>query len=570
MRRRPGLRRVASALLSATLTVASAAFLALLALALITGFFVPLLSDEVATHLGNARIFEEHGTTVSLLPQYSATWVQKVPVALYPGAALLTLAYQDVGLLGLKISGVVGAVVGMAGVAWLACRGVKTRRDRLHVVAGLCAISSLGVVPFIVILSRSEQPMKLCLIAICVLTLVARRRARRVGGHVVTGAAFLLLASLLFFNHTKALFFLPFVLAAAVLIAPPGRQRRWWCALVVPCVLLMAWQSFRQAAELVVCDEAPELARWFGRLTLVPRDALVDPGTFFAAGWKNLVSMPAHAWSEVIFSANNTNWVPLPRLWRLSPAVRDLNETTASGFVALVWGIPVLLLLAYRRREPRARASVVLGGALVIGIAANAFFYKAYPFYNCGLLMPALSLVAALAIAARDRPLLPRVIGQLGVLALLALGLANLGALLHEFGPKLVEARTKVGPTVADQPAALPIFGYELEKTKIRALASACGIEGDGATHLVIDDYTLHAFAHLRQPLDLIYVTDAIPWLGLTLAGDKLPALLRRLESPGIIGRCTYFPKTLRGKATVSEAYCCVGKSAFDPPATPP
>ena len=360
------------------------------------------------------------------------------------------------------------------------------------------------------------------------------------------------------------------MLTAAVLTAPPGRQRWWWSALGATAVLLMALQSFGLASVLVRCDDAPELTRWFGNVSLVPRDAFVDPRSFFAAGWSNLVTTPARAWSEVIFSANNTNWVPLPRLWRLSPAVRDLNETTASGFVALVWGTPLLLVLAYRRRRPRARASVLLGGTLVIGIAANAFFYKTYPFYNAGLLLPALSLVAALAIGASDRPLLPRVVGRLGLLALLGLGVANLGALLHEFGPKLVAARANVGPTVPDQPAALPIFGYEVERPKIRALASACGIEGDGATHLVIDDYTLHAFQHLRQPLDLIYVTDAIPWLGLTLAGDKLPALLRRLESPGIIGRCTYFPKTLRAKALVSEAYCCVGKSALDPPATPP
>ena len=129
MPRGRSLRRAASLLLSATVSLASAALMLLLALALITGFFVPLLSDEVSTHLGNARLFEEHGTVMTLLPQCTSTWVQRVPVTLYPGGVLLTLAYENVGLVGLKISGIVGAILGMAGVVWLACRGLKTRTE---------------------------------------------------------------------------------------------------------------------------------------------------------------------------------------------------------------------------------------------------------------------------------------------------------------------------------------------------------------------------------------------------------------------------------------------------------
>lgn len=555
------LTRAAGTLLYATLTLVSIAFLALLAVALVTGFYVPLLSDEVATHLGNARVIQEHGTVVSLVPQCEASWVQRVPIALYPGALLKSLAYENIGLLGLKISGITGAIAGFAGVSWLACRTLDGARERLHAVAGLCAISSFGVVPFIVIMSRSEQPMKLCLVAYCLLP-IASRRARSTAAHVATAAAFLIVSSLFFFNHSKSLFFLPFVLVAGVVAAPRGR--RWaWCVIVFAGVLVMAFQSMRLVAELVRCDEAPEVTRWYGTLTLVPRDLLNAPGRFFATGFDNLVSMPRHAWREVIFAANNTNWVPLPRLWRLSPEVRDLNETTGSAFVTLTWGIPAMLVLAYRRRSRPLLAPLALGLALVIGIAGNAFFYKEYPFYNCGLLVPALSLVAALAIAGSRKPLVPRALARLGMLALLLLGAANLGTLVHEFGPKLVEGARHVGPVVANQPTAVPIFGYAAEQPKIRALARSCGIEGDGSTHLVIDDYTLHAFRQLHQPLDLIYVTDAMPWLGLVLAGPKLPALLRRLASPGIIGRCSLFPVTLRPKARVFEDYCCVGSDAF-------
>ncbi len=66
--------RAARTLLSATLTVVSVGFLALLAAALVTGFY----PTRSVTHLGNARVIQEHGTLVSLLPRCGASWVQPV------------------------------------------------------------------------------------------------------------------------------------------------------------------------------------------------------------------------------------------------------------------------------------------------------------------------------------------------------------------------------------------------------------------------------------------------------------------------------------------------------------
>lgn len=92
--------------LSLSLALASVLLLVLFALALVTGFYVPLLSDEVSTKLANSRVLQQHGTVVSLLPQCSSSWVQPVPIALYPGAVLLTLAQGYVGLLGIKLTAI--------------------------------------------------------------------------------------------------------------------------------------------------------------------------------------------------------------------------------------------------------------------------------------------------------------------------------------------------------------------------------------------------------------------------------------------------------------------------------
>ena len=553
-------RRLSTAL-SLSVGVVSVLVLVLLGLALALGFYVPLYMDEVATKMVGARLFEEHGSIVTLLPQCTSSWVHEVPTTLYPGAALFTLFFGHLGLVGVKLSGILLALLSLSGVAWLASRRVAQTAERLARVAGLCAISALGVLPFVVIFSRNEQVMMLCLVGYCALPILARKVGSGRPALALLAALFLVGSSVFFFSHPKTVFFLPLVLASAVLSAPWRSSRLG--AVLVPLVLLTAFQSHRFFSAMVRCDEAPAVTQMFGDLALNPASLRTHPGSFFIEGSKNLIATPQRAWEGVLFAADNTGWVPLPRRRTLSPVVRDLNDLTRPVFLGIVWGVPVLLLLAYWRHRSAARESTVLGAALLLGIGANGFFYKTFPFYNCELLMPALSLVAALALAAHERPLLPRAPGKLALLVLLALAGANLLALLGQFGPALLANAERVGPTVPDQPLAVPIFGYDAEKEKIRTLARACEIEGDGATHLVIDESTLFAFEHLRQPIDVLYISDAVRWVGKAMAGEKVIQLLSRLQSPGMIARCSLVPTALRPRALGHGGYCCVGRSAL-------
>lgn len=559
-----GLPRVASAVLSATVTLASVVVLVLLVCALVTSFYVPMVSDEVSTKLTNARVFEEHGMFVHLLPMCRSSWVQPIPTTLYPGAVLVTLAYGHLGLVGWKLTGIVASLLVVAGVARLAWEGVATRTDRVVVAAGLSAISCLGVVPFVLVMSRPEQPMKLCVLAYAALPWLGRRWAGRPRGLAALGVAFFLVTSLFFYAHPKALFYLPYVLTVAVLTAPPGR-RRLFSAVVVPYVLLVAYQCYLFSVDVVRCDESPEVSRFFGDLSLSPRALFASPAAFLRAGLHNLLETPSRLWKEVVFAANNDGWVPLPRLERLPPDVRDLNERTEPVFLALFALTPLLLLVAYRRTR-EAREAIAVGVTLVLGLAANVFFYNVIPFYNATLIVPALSVACALAVAADPRPLLPerlRPAGRAVLLAFLVVAAQNLVALVSTFGPTLYENARRVGPKVPGQSLAVPVLGYDVERPKIRELARSCGIDGDGARRLVVDDYTFLAFEHLREPIHMLYVTDVLPLLGKPLAGEKVRVFLRDLESPGIVGRCWLFPKALRPKARTLESYCCVGADAF-------
>lgn len=526
-------------------------------------FFVPLYMDEILTKIVDARFFAEHGTLVTLTPQCGSSWVNPLPVSFYPGSIFVTLLYGRLGLVGLKVSGILLALAWFTGTGWVACRTATRKTEKVHRFAMVAALLGCGVFPCVLVLARRESIMLLCLLAYCVLPSASRRWATaRFGPHAVA-IAFIFTTSLFFFSHPKALFYLPFVLVSALATAPWRRTRS--AVAIVPCVIVIAAQCVRFVAATVRCDGAPELTKMWAALTLDPGLLARDPAAFFATGLTNLVETPERAWTGLMFRANTTGWVPLPRSTRLPLDLLTLNSVTSAFFAAFLLGIPVLLLLAARRhRTGTSRSNLALGASLALSVAANAFMLNDYAFYNSQLMLPAMALVVALVGWTRRGSIVPRPLAPIGLVVLLTIGGANFVAFLCYHGPVLVENATKPGAEVPGQALAIPIFGFGAEKAKIRALASRCGFNGDGSTHLVIDEMTYYAFHDLAQPINLMSISDAVNYSGQALPGEKVVSLLRRMQSPGVIGRCNLFPTALHPRALSGGSYCCVGKAALE------
>ena len=485
-------------------------------------------------------------------------------MALYPGSIFVTLLYGRLELVGLKVSGILLALVWFIGTGWLACRTATRKTEKVHRFAMVAGVLGCGVFPCVLVLARRESIMLLCLLAYCALPIASRRWASaRFGAHGVA-LAFIFTTSLFFFSHPKALFYLPFVLVSALLTAPWRRTRS--AVVIVPCVLVIATQCVRFIAATVRCDDAPGLTKMWAALTLDPGLIARDPTAFFATGLTNLAETPERAWAGLMFRANTTGWVPLPRSMRLPLDVLTLNSVTSAFFAVFLCGIPVLLLVAaWRHRSSGAsRGNLALAASLALSVAANAFMLNDFAFYNSQLMLPAVALVVALVGWTRRGSTVPRPLAAIGVLLLSTIACANFVAFLCYHGPVLVENATKARSEVPGQPLAIPIFGFGAETAKIRELASRCGFDGDGSTHLVIDEMTYYAFHDLAQPINLMSISDAVNYTGQALPGEKVVLLLRRLQSPGVIGRCNLFPTALHPRALSSGSYCCVGKAALD------
>jgi hypothetical protein len=540
--------------------------LALFALALLAGFFVPVHTDEVGWKMVSARVFEEHGTQVTLFPQCSASFVRNVEASFYPGAVVFALLYSSLGLVGLRIMSILSAFVIFGLLGLVACRPIEARSTRVAVVAAVASFLGLGVMPLVFILVRNEQMMLLCLLAFCLLPIAAAKYDRSRIANILVPLSFIVTTSVFFFSHSKALFFLPFVLAAAVFTAPWNRSR--WLLVLVPFIFFAAFQDYVRGVAWTSCDDAPFTHARLVDLTLSPGLLFTDPRRFLSLGFEDLVEMPTRIIEGIGFRADY-GWLPSPDGKRMGGLLRIVDGAAHVPIRVAIVGVPIVIALRLRRwRELRGEAShrFILGSTLFIGVLANSFFYRQFAFYNCTLSVPALALSAVLVLVTEARqPLLPARVSQLGgpfLASLLVVGCASLIGLLVQLGPGLLANGSRRGAVAEEYPRSVPIFGYEDDKSKIRALGRECGITGDGATRLVVDDATYYAYEHLRQPINLLYITDAGYW-GDDFQGEKVIDLLRRLRSSGVITRCMMIASAMKTRARVRDGYCCVGADTF-------
>src|SRR5262249_2061270 len=84
-------------------------------------FLAPLYTDEIGSRSELSRTLAEGGRLITLLPQCPSSWRSPLPVSWYPGAVLYAALFSWLGLMGLKISGIL-LVIGLFAAAGIALR----------------------------------------------------------------------------------------------------------------------------------------------------------------------------------------------------------------------------------------------------------------------------------------------------------------------------------------------------------------------------------------------------------------------------------------------------------------
>lgn len=484
---------------------------------------MPVYTDEVAWRFQLSRRFQDGGIDYATGETCGANTAAHAPVFMLPVrwfSSTLTALLDDPAWV--RVAGVGFAILGVLLIRALIRRAGGPRPDVELLAWGLLG---LGVLPFLLVWSRPEQPVLLALLGS--LLLAGRGRAALAG--------IVLLAAMAMSYHLKALFYLPVFGAALWLTATP----RWWRAGATALLLVLAAVAFRYWADRFACPGDPLLA---ARIRGENASALVAGGD-----WRALwAALPQLAWQALPATyvkiaspapAYMSNWLPGATLpFGLLAAWHLL--CVAGWYLGLAIGGAALAV------APRTRA-LLLPLALVGGATAWAALQINKNAYESALYLPVLAVAVVLALAAAPERRWLREAGW----AVAALSAASQLLLVGHYAPRLWASATR-GGYVAHQPYSLGAYRYP--RAAIVAAGAKCGI-APGAPRVLIDDLTYFAFSHGARPMHRMGVLS--DWNG--SLSDPL-RWLHDKHSPGAVLACAYLPPDMRRIAVPSGDICCV------------
>lgn len=504
-------------------------------------FYFPVYVDELFWKLMVARLETDHGKLVYLFAQCSkGQWID-APLTWYPAMSIHSWLYEDASHpWRLRVHGWFFFLVLLA--LWTC---LLKRRAGLGVTDAFLAVSaflSVGVLPFLLVYARPEQPL-LFLITLSLLVTFYKAPSNRLSwpiGLLVT-LSFALVGMLLAATHPKGMFLFPVLLVLA------WRQLKSWPLLVL-LVLILGWTAYdtSQVWQLrTTCPEFPGLMSVLRGLTLQPGVLFSNPLLFIQQGWSNVLDFGTYVRSLNFQDQYVADWLPAGKGGVISAQVRSVANT-------LLW-IPLLvavLVMASNwlfERRPRGRVDLLLWFTILLSLAAIVVLQTQKNFYEVSIVWP---LVLLLAIFSFGRPVSESNRGGVRIIIAVLMAVALLSGILREerfgeFVPGWRQARLQQVEMVDHQNQGLRDFARK-----------QCGIE-DSAQRLVLDIKTYQAFWDHEQPIFLDYAA------GWWAAESDVRETFRKRRVQGLVALCTNIPESDRSRAIEFGSYCCMSADAL-------
>ena len=544
------------------LSALSLVVIMLLLASFLLGIFVPLYTDEVATKIVQARFFAEGGKIVTLFPQCGASFIVDTPLTWYPAAMIYAFLYAGLEPLGIRISGVAMALVWVTLSFWGILKITSIRQYSIYLYAAIAVILGLGVLPFMLILARSEQWLILLITLYCFFPIISRRVISHESTLNKWGLFFVfcLVTSLFFYSHPKAIFFFPLVIVSVFYTF--GIKNRLFLGLSISFLVICTFQSVLLAKTLTHCEDAPKLSAILSSQTLDFKLIKTSPVAFITTATENIINAPNSITNYVLFSNNyQSGWLPAVNEGSLTFAVRFVNDISQALLLTCLWSALLLPLFFFYKfiNSAKNRENFFLVLALWIGLVGHLAIFSTWNFYGAALILPLSILILVLVGADSFQLAMQRLWAKCVLLIALVLSLSSFYVLFNTILPKLILTAKADKGLLLGQPLSVATFNFQSQRLRIRALATTCGIHGDDSNHLVIDDLTYFAFNRLHQPIHMIYLYEG--GFGLDVAGDRIKPFLTKMTSDGIIARCTYLPQLYKDKAVRDGNYCCVNLS---------
>lgn len=536
----------------------SVAFWSALAVTLASTVFIPIYQDEIGWKLLQARYFQDGGANITMFPQCPASFAVPAPWYMLPDRAIEAALYGDISRpIWLRINGILSLFAWLGFSLWLLTRSRLEALRALPLPTLVLALVSLGVLPYLMVLNRPEQPLLLGLTLLLLLPFVLRPQ-KGLAAEAALTAGLMVLVVLLVSRHPKTLLFLPLIGASLFLLIRRNALRASAAALL-GYVLVTSYQYWTARNQ---CPNDPLIdAHIKGQLT-PPSALLHDPLAAVQRLLGNLLDSWLWLKNMVFWYTYQGKWLPPAEVlpWWVLPT--SVAVGLAGAAVVLLAGFNGLRLAAetWQARRPSVRAVMVL--ACLASLTAMALIQGVKNFYETSLVMPLLILCALVGLpenpSAGTVSLLRRAVPGLLVLSLL-----SQTALWTILAPHV--RTTLRGGLVPSQDYSFSPFNYDRTAQQVAATARRCGIDPDNPPpHLVLDETTYPTLSGSYRPFHVYYVS--VKRLAPGGLDEPLERSLARMGSGGAVAACRRLDPPLHPFAVQNGALCCV--PAFtDPPA---
>lgn len=523
---------------------------------LISGIFLPIYSDELVAKWSIARFFLEDGKIVSLLPQCTTTTGRYVSAAFYPAGILISAVYANLQPLGVRIAGITLSIFWFLLLGYWYLKQPISRLASFNIFTAFVALASLGVMPYLWILSRAEQIIILPVLIFCFYAVVLNDKKTTVSQYSL-GFLFLILASCFYYIHPKSLFYSPFILVSIWLATETFKKGIRYVLIAFVCVLIFS--SYQDSTTLAACQDAPYVQQMLAANTLLPKLLFTSPVEFGLAAFNNILGFPEKLMRHLIFNASSqSGWIP--PITYVSNYLGYINDAVAYLLLALVVGSHLISLIVFGVQLVRSRInrSLLLATLLALAGVANVMFYNIWNFYTGAQFIPlSLTIVMLLLHSFGEVRYSGKILCWV-YYPLLVISIASMIALLSLVTPEIIRNSSSDTASIPGQPLSLPVFSVAKHVASIKALGESCGIPTEHATNVVVDHMTYFAYLQNKNPIHVLYISEF--GYGGDLGHGRLLPFLKKLESPGIITRCEWMPTEFRYAQKRNDMdYCCVG-----------
>ncbi|TWC18314.1 MULTISPECIES: hypothetical protein [unclassified Pseudomonas] len=520
---------------------------------LLSGIVIPVYSDEIVSKWSVSRFFLEDQHLVSFFPQCSTMSDRAVSWVFYPAAALISTIYSNLSPLGTRLSGIVLTLVWF-GLLTFWCFKQTNEKSGMTRLAGLIAFSSLGVLPYLLVLSRSEQFMTLPILVFC-LTAFYFKAEKTVFKQCLGALLMTFILSCFFYVHPKSLFFLPFLLVA-LWLTTETYHTLIRCALLVYALVLFA-QVLHESNAIAACTDAPAMQALLAANTLLPGMLFSAPLDFINAASNNLLNFPDKLLLHLTFNpVSQSGW--LPPIESSDSFFLYLNFVIKYLLYAFIIGTHLAGLLIFMINIVRRKLSapVFLAALLASADIFNALFFNIQNFYAATQFLPIAIILAALLL---HNIIIPKWRGYsaVGYSAILIISILSMMTLLLAVFPATLKNSASAAATLPGQPLSIPVFNTQSHLKSIEKLGASCGLPPDNTRNMVVDHMTYFAYMKAKNPIHVLYVSEY--GFGGDLSNGRLLPFLKKLKSPGVISRCEWMPLQFRNVQKSDDmGYCCV------------